>query len=81
MDCTVLEAIHRIQLQADISVTDFNIEGEHLIFPRTKHLNASYEVQGKNISAPSVISDINCTLPNHEKIKSILQRAKCKLIY
>lgn len=57
VNCSVLKAIHRIQriqLQADISVTDFNIEGEHLIFPRTKHLNAD-NIQVRNINTNKVI--------------------------
>lgn len=79
VNCSLLDAIHRIQriqLQADISVMDFNSEGENIIFPRTRHLNTSYEAQDKNISPPIVSLDKNCTLPSYSKIKNILHCAK-----
>lgn len=55
---------------------DFNSEGENIIFPRTRHLNTSYEAQDKNISPPIVSLDKNCTLPSYSKIKNILHCAK-----
>jgi len=79
VNCSLLDAIHRmqrIQLQADISVMDFNSEGENIIFPRTRHLNSSYEVQDKNILPPTVSLDKNCTLPSYFRITDILHRAK-----
>jgi len=75
----LLDAIHRmqrIQLQADISVMYFNSEGENIIFPRTRHLNSSHEVQDKNILSPTVSLDKNCTLPSYFRITDILHRAK-----
>lgn len=54
VNCSLLDAIHRvqrIQLQADISVFDFGSFKESIIFPRTRHLNTSYEVQDRNVSA------------------------------
>lgn len=42
VNCSLLETIHRIQriqLQADISVMDFQSESENLLFPLTKHFN------------------------------------------
>lgn len=68
--------MQRIQLQADISVMDFNSEGENIIFPRTRHLNSSYEVQDKNILSPTVSLDKNCTLLSYSRIKDILHHAK-----
>ena len=52
VNCSLLEAIrriHRIQIQADISVMNFEPEGENLIFPRTRHLNTNYESQNENL--------------------------------
>lgn len=79
VNCSLLDTIHRIQriqLQADISVTDFNSEGENLVFPRTRHLNSSYDVQDKSISAPTGVLDINYMSPSYSSIKDILHRAK-----
>lgn len=50
--------------------------GENLIFPRTRHLNASYEKQDKTIDPSSIITDKNFTLPSLFSIKNALYRAK-----
>jgi len=68
--------MQRIQLQADISVMDFNSEGENIIFPRIRHLNSLYEVQFKSILPPTVSLDKNCTLPSYFRITDILHRTK-----
>lgn len=71
-----MQRIQRIQLQADISVMDFNREGENFNFPRTRHLNASYEVQDKELGLLSARVDRNCAPPSHLEIINILTSAK-----
>lgn len=79
VNCSLLDAIHRIQrihLQADISVKNFGPLGENFIFPRTRHLNSSYEAQDRSISGSTVVVDENCNIPSYMKIQEILHQNK-----
>lgn len=79
VNCSLLDALHRIkriQLQGDISVMNFS-EAKTFIFPRTKHMNSSFEVQDNEISASplfELLLDKNFT--NIEEIKKVLRKAK-----
>lgn len=45
-------------------------------FPRTRHLNASYEIQDKELGFPSAMTDKNCTFLSHQEIINTITSAK-----
>ena len=79
VNCSLLEAIYRIkrlQFLADISVMDFGQKGQTFFFPRTRHLNTSYECQDTNLSSPTPLLDSNCSIPSLEQVQREILKAK-----
>ena len=79
VNCSILEAVYRIkrfQFLADISVMDFSLKGQTFFFPRTRHLNTSYECEDTNLLSFTPLLERNCSIPSFEQVQREILKAK-----